>query len=74
MTRVGLQSALPCKSVGEVPSVQMSSGSLSGIRERNLPVNHESPDTGICPGRHQLSPTFILHCAQTGHVSWYLVF
>lgn len=70
MARVGLQSAPPCKSVGAVPSVQMSSCTLSGIWERNLPVTHESPDTGICPGRHLPSPTLFLHCAQTGHVSW----
>lgn len=43
---------------------------LVGIWERNLPFIHESPDTGICQGRHLLSPTFFLHCTQTGHVSW----
>lgn len=43
MARVGLQSAPPCKSVGAVPSVQMSSGSLEFGKETFLSfMNHQT--------------------------------
>lgn len=69
MARMDLQSAPPCQQVEGVLFGQMIPGSLFGIWERGLPVIHESQDTGICPGRHLLSPILLLHCAQTGHVS-----